>query len=391
MLVERTREDGRGELLIPSRVIFWVAGILFFLSFLSYDIIDFPGMKKESPTSWHLVRWHLLVWTGLGGMFWAGWNRFTGKEGLLAGKIGRLLSKLVIKFPFLVERKYIFDPSKKAVIVSTKTGERTIESTGAGRIRIRKKSLPPKNPDSSPLTLMEVEYLDKDDQPQLIYEAFFHYISARRIAERAAKTLRVPLDDQVTGEERPPDELDRPLWKIPVSKPKSLPWSKKKNEWGFRRTADGFRGTLGVTASAMIGTFVCAIIIGCYFFFLSRPNAPDSNFIYILAAIFGTLAFFWVTFNLPVMMGARTTLEIGPTETRYGLFWLGRWFMAQSIPTESVEAIYGKYNLPCLVSDDLVIFVGGNNSLSEEELDRFGHLLHWMIRTVVLKAKEANE
>ena len=52
MLVERTREDGRGELLIPSRVIFWVAGILFFLSFLSYDIIDFPGMKKESPTSW---------------------------------------------------------------------------------------------------------------------------------------------------------------------------------------------------------------------------------------------------------------------------------------------------------------------------------------------------
>ena len=86
MLVERTREDGRGELLIPSRVIFWVAGIL---SFLSYDIIDFPGMKKESPTSWHLVRWHLLAWTGLGGMFWAGWNRFTGKEGLLAGKIGR--------------------------------------------------------------------------------------------------------------------------------------------------------------------------------------------------------------------------------------------------------------------------------------------------------------
>ena len=55
MLVERTREDGRGELLIPSRVIFWVAGILFFLSFLSYDIIDFPGMKKESPTSWHLL------------------------------------------------------------------------------------------------------------------------------------------------------------------------------------------------------------------------------------------------------------------------------------------------------------------------------------------------
>ena len=64
MLVERTREDGRGELLIPSRVISWVAGILFFLSFLSYDIIDFPGMKKESPTSWHLLRWHLLAWTG---------------------------------------------------------------------------------------------------------------------------------------------------------------------------------------------------------------------------------------------------------------------------------------------------------------------------------------
>ena len=48
-------------------------------------------------------------------------------------------------------------------------------------------------------------------------------------------------------------------------------------------------------------------------------------------------------------MGARTTLEIGPTETRYGLFWLGRWFLAQSIPTESVETIYGRTSNPGVI------------------------------------------
>ena len=392
MLVERTREDGKEELLLPTRTIFVVAGVLFFLSFLSYDIIDFPRTSDEKPTAWHLLRWHIFLWMGLSSMLWAGVKHFQGKEGLLSGKAGRALTKLVARFPSLAEKRFTFDPSTRSVTLTTKTSSVEVKATEGGVVHIEStgllKDLGTNHPDSDSLGAHHVEYRPEKGSPVFLLETR-HYPTARRLAERVTKVLGVPLVDKETGEERTHEDLDKPLWEIPTAKPKSLPWPKNKKEWGFRRTPDGFRGTLGITVSNIIGTIVCAALITGYFLFLVTIETKIESFVYLLGGIFGTIAFLWTLSCLPYLVGARIELEISPTRIRYGMCWLKRyWFLDQSMPTETLEAIYSKVTVPCLVSDQTSILLGGNDSLTKEESDRFGKLLHWMIVTTVGKAKE---
>ncbi|MDP6957690.1 MAG: hypothetical protein QF645_02650 [Planctomycetota bacterium] len=419
MFVLRKGENESVEYLEPRSGILWITLIICALSLLSYEILDFPGtddffkLFRESgketpdlfPEVFRRLRWHLATWFGVGGLIWAVVRIFP--TSFLQGIPAALLRRLLPAIPILIAYRIQFHPRKKMIRITRRGKTREIFAQ-KGKVTLKLHRPVPKsflyfsvyyergNSDSIPLyefhahlsqdisaELIQKTLAREDDADESAHTQAFYlakqvrfYTTAIEIGKRAAKTLEVPFHDGIRKEEKAHNDLGRPLWTVPVSKP-----ARKQNLLKFRKIPGGFRTRIPwVTPIYLI--LSTAFGISGVLLSLKMP---------VISPVAGTVGFWLLSLNLLLLLGGRYFLEIKSARTRIFYRCMGVSFLTLELETDRIETISYLHTGFVINSEERELSFDIQKPGTTEEMKLLKQQLHWMIRNVLLKLKKKSE